>query len=217
VNAVRKRKRRRVVRRLRTFRRPRRLSPVRAPSTMDPRVAIREAPPPRLGERAGPGALVRQLASWPPRRWLVAAGTASAVALLTGTPTDVVPNPLYVRMTPVVWWNYPIWALSAVLAGLVVATYVRAGPTPRARRDGGVAFGGSALSFFAVGCPICNKLVVAALGAGGALSYFGPVQPAIGVASIALLGVALAFRLRALAACSVGPAPAVRSRPAVSR
>jgi hypothetical protein len=28
-------------------------------------------------------------------------------------------------MTPVVWWDYPIWAISAVLFGLVAATYVR--------------------------------------------------------------------------------------------
>jgi hypothetical protein len=154
---------------------------------------------------AGLRAFVRELGAWPRRRWVVALSTAFAVGLVIGTPTDVVPNPLYVRMTPVTWWNYPIWAVSAVLAGLVVATYVRVGPTPNARRDGATAFGGGAFSVLAVGCPICNKLVVAALGTGGALSYFGPVQPIIGVASLALLGVALALRLRAHIACKAMP------------
>jgi hypothetical protein len=144
------------------------------------------------------------------RRVLVAAGVAVAVALATGIPTDLVPNPFFVRMTPVVWWNYPIWVVSAVLAGLVAATYVRAGVKIAGRRPAGGALGGGVLSLFAIGCPICNKVVVAALGVGGALSYFGPAQPLIGLASIALLGVALAVRVRALAACPVPPASAAR-------
>jgi hypothetical protein len=141
----------------------------------------------------------------------VAAGVGVAVALATGIPTDVVPNPLYVRMTPVVWWSYPVWAVAAILAGLVAATYVRAGPNVAGRRPAGGAVGGGVLSLFAVGCPICNKLVVAALGAGGATSYFGPAQPLLGLASIALLGTALALRLRAALACSVGAGSHVRA------
>jgi hypothetical protein len=27
-------------------------------------------------------------------------------------------------MTPVLWWNYPVWVLTAILTGLIVATYV---------------------------------------------------------------------------------------------
>jgi hypothetical protein len=142
--------------------------------------------------------------AWPLRRWLVAALVAAAVALATGIPTDVVPNPLYRRMTPVVWWNYPIWAASAVLVGLIAATYVRA-PRGVTRRTGGGTFGGGLLSFLAVGCPICNKLVVAALGVSGALAYFGPVQPFVGVAALVLLAMTLAVRLRSALACPVEP------------
>jgi hypothetical protein len=174
------------------------------------RASPRSFPEPRVAMHAR--GLATELAAWSPRRWLVAAGTALAVALATGLPTDVVPNPFYVRMTPVVWWNYPIWAVAAILAGLVAATYVRAARTAKHHRQAGTAFGGSVLSFFAVGCPICNKLVVAALGSSGALSYFGPAQPAIGLASIGLLATALAFRVRA-AACSVRPtSPSLRAR-----
>jgi hypothetical protein len=51
-----------------------------------------------------------------------------------------------------------------------------------------------------VGCPVCNKLVVLLLGAGGALSYFAPLQPVLGMVSLALLAYALCTRLRALGA-----------------
>jgi hypothetical protein len=96
-----------------------------------------------------------------------------------------------------------VWLASAPLVGLLVATYVR---PPRhsvlhARDDAGAGrttLGGIA-AFFAIGCPICNKLVVAALGVSGALSIFAPLQPLIGAASVALLAATLVWRLRARA------------------
>ena len=130
----------------------------------------------------------------------MAAAVAVALALVLGTPTDIVPTPFYRRMTPVVWWDYPIWAVSALLGGLIAATYVRAGGNP----VGGVrrASGGGALSFLAVGCPTCNKLVVSLLGAGGALSWFAPLQPLLGLAGVALLSATLVARLRAQSSCA---------------
>jgi hypothetical protein len=148
---------------------------------------------------------LRQLSVWGPRRRVVALLVALAVAAAIGVPTDLVPTSLYGRMTPVVWWNYAIWALVAVLAGLVAATYVGGGDAAPGRAHGG-GFAGGLASFFAVGCPICNKLVVAMLGAGGALSYFAPIQPVLGVFGIALLGASLVVRLRRLDACSASRA-----------
>ncbi len=37
---------------------------------------------------------------------------------------------------------------------------------------------------FAIGCPVCNKLVVLALGFSGALAYFEPIQPALALAGL---------------------------------
>jgi hypothetical protein len=65
---------------------------------------------------------------------------------------------------------------------------------------------GGLLTFFAVGCPVCNKVVLLALGTSGALTYFEPVQPLLSVGAIALLGWALARRLTYQATCPV-PAP----------
>ncbi|MDQ2905947.1 MAG: hypothetical protein M3Y81_20690, partial [Chloroflexota bacterium] len=54
------------------------------------------------------------------------------------------------------------------------------------------------LSFFSVGCPICNKLVVFLLGLGGAMTFFNPLRPFLGIASIVLLAVTLFLRVRVL-------------------
>jgi hypothetical protein len=146
--------------------------------------------------------VVWQLASWPPRRWSVAAAVTGLTALATGIPTDVIPNPVFERMTPVAWWSYPVWAATALLAGLVAATYVRSGGGAR-HGSPRVAGAGGLLSFLAVGCPACNKAAVLALGASGATTYFGPVQPFLAVLGLTLLAATLALRLRGAAACAV--------------
>jgi hypothetical protein len=55
-------------------------------------------------------------------------------------------------------------------------------------------------AFLAIGCPLCNKVVLIALGAGGAMSIWAPIQPILGAASVLLLGVTVAWRLRRRAA-----------------
>ena len=147
------------------------------------------------------------LRGWPLKRWTVAAVVCLAAALVIGVPTGIVSTGFYTRMTPVVWWNYPVWAVSAVLVGLLAATYVRDGaPAPAAPDRGGRAVGGTLLTTFAVGCPVCNKLVVALIGASGATSYWAPLQPVLGLASVALLLAGLSLRLRGQLAC---PAPGI--------
>ncbi|WP_103533066.1 hypothetical protein [Streptomyces sp. SM11] len=162
----------------------------------------------RSWSRAG-----KALRAWRPSQWLVAGLGALATALAVGVPTDVVPTPLFGRSVPVQWWNYPALALTAVLAGLVLSTYVRppvAPPvTPPSTQppgtvlDGRMGALGGVLSFFAVGCPVCNKLVLVLLGSSGALSYWAPLQPLFAVASIALLTEAALRRLSTQGRCPV--------------
>ena len=141
--------------------------------------------------------MIESLRGWPLRRWVTAAVAAVVVALLVGLPTDVIPNPVFGRPVPVTWWSYPTLALTAMLGGLLAATYVRERvPTTAAdapARRGGVA---GMLAFFAVGCPVCNKIVVLALGTTGAMRWFPPLQHLLAVASIALMAAALRARLR---------------------
>lgn len=143
------------------------------------------------------------LRRWDPRRWWVALVAALVTALVIGIPTDVIPNPVFSRPVDVTWWSIPVLVVTAVLGGLLAATYVRGGEVQdldRSARVGGI---GGLLGFFAVGCPVCNKLVVIALGTTGALELFAPVQPVLAVASIVVLAVALRARLRSQSVCPV--------------
>lgn len=146
-------------------------------------------------------ALAGLLLPW--RRALAAVVAGGAVALVIGIPTDVVPNPWFTRMTPVRTLDVVFLAATAVVLGLLAATYVVADRSVSATARGGIT--GGLLSWLAVGCPICNKLVVALAGVSGALTYFGPLQPILGAGGVALGLWALRTRIRALAACPVAP------------
>ncbi len=158
---------------------------------------------PRTQQRPSIAEALTGLRRWPARRWFAVLGAAAVVALLVGIPTGVISTPWYTRMTPVLWWNYPIWAATAALSGLAVATYVRTGNRGDSPRVG--ILGGGILSTFAVGCPICNKLVVLAIGTSGALNVWAPVQPVLGAGAVALLAYAVLRRLQAEFSCPAAP------------
>ncbi len=160
---------------------------------------------------SGPAGAVAQLRRWSPTRWLVAVICSVAVSLAVGLPTDVIPNPVFGRPVPVTWWSYPVLVLTAVLGGLLVATYLQDsggglerfpdefdGDSERTARTGGAA---GLLSVFAVGCPVCNHLVVLAVGVTGARQWFEPLQPVLAAMSLTLLAYALVARLTSAASC----------------
>lgn len=143
---------------------------------------------------------------WPLRRWMVAAVSALVTVVVIGIPTVLIPNPVFGRAVPVTWWAWPVLVVTAVLSGLVAATYVA--------RPGAVAvadettptrtsMAGGFLAYLAVGCPVCNKIALLALGATGAVRWFAPFQPFLGLAAVALLGYALRRRLAGERACPV--------------
>ncbi|WP_207956402.1 hypothetical protein [Rubrobacter marinus] len=140
---------------------------------------------------------------WGMRRYLMAVLAGGGWLVVSGVPTGILETPFYVRMTPVEWWNYPFWLASAVLVGLLVATYVSYSGAGSAPGSESKAIGGGLFSVFAIGCPVCNKLVVLALGSGGAMTYFAPVQPVLGFLSVGLLLYALRVRLAGQRACAV--------------
>lgn len=151
-------------------------------------------------------ASAKTLGGWPLRRWVAATLVAVGAGLVMGVPTGIVRTGFYHRMTPVTWWDYPVWALSAVLIGLVCATYVRDdGPRAVLPDSSRRTFGATLLSTFAVGCPICNQLVVALIGVSGALSYFAPIQPLLGLISLSVLTAGLLVRLRGALSCPAPP------------
>lgn len=127
---------------------------------------------------------------------------AVILALLAGTviaiPTRLLPNSFFSRMTPTRPQDYLFLVVTSGLLGLTLAL------RSTVPEDAKTAAGGIG-AVLAVGCPVCNKLVVALLGTGGALSIFAPLQPVIGAAAAALLVVGLRHQLRSLdaPACAI--------------
>lgn len=143
------------------------------------------------------------LRTWRARRFAVALGVAVLAAAVTGVPADLIDTPLFGRQVAVTDWAYPVWIVSSILIGLLVATEIRPGEP---------AAGGGLLALFAVGCPLCNKPVVLLLGTSGALNWFAPIQPVLGGLAVVGLATALVLRLRAQAFCEVLPGGYEESR-----
>lgn len=130
-----------------------------------------------------------------------------SVAVLTyfviALPTAVVENPVFGREIGVTSWSVTVIVISSILTGLLTATYVKndfSDENPRQLKIGGA---GALLSYFAVGCPVCNKLALIALGYSGAIQYFAPIQPYLAVVGIALLAYSLRMRLNNEYSCSL--------------
>lgn len=128
------------------------------------------------------------------RGWLLALAATVLTLAFIAIPTDIIANPIFRRMIPVRDQDYVFWALTGPLVGLIAGTYAMGASSSG---QGGM-FSGGFLSFLAVGCPLCNKLVIVLLGTSGALSFFAPAQLFLGIAAVALLGVTLQLRVRAL-------------------
>lgn len=145
--------------------------------------------------------LLAPLASMNRWYWVRALLIAAASALAIAVPTRLVPNGFFTRMTPTRPQDYGFLVVSSALVGLMFAARPPAGGAEGSALAGGVG------TYLAVGCPICNKVVVTLLGASGAMMYFAPIQPILGIGAVGLLLVALRRRLRAVSAESCAAPP----------
>jgi hypothetical protein len=145
------------------------------------------------------------------RFWLRAAASGAAVALVIGMPTVLIENSFFRRMTPTSPWQYVAWMAGALLSGMVLSASHLPGASCR---PGGRALAGGGLTYLAVGCPICNKVVVALLGVSGALHYFAPIQPLLGVLGIAVLLLTLRAAIHTIA---LGSPPLPKQNAALPR
>lgn len=156
------------------------------------------------------------LAQWSPRRWWATLAFGVGIALIISLPTAVIPNPIFGRAIEVTWWSYPTVILSGILGGLLMASYVREPAAAQSEddsesvptdelKDPALRWGtiGGFVSFFAVGCPVCNKLILIALGTTGAVNWFAPIQPFLALVSILFMVWALDMRLKNQDSCSL--------------
>jgi hypothetical protein len=161
----------------------------------------------------------------------MAAWTALAMVAF-GLVSAIIPNPVFGRQVPPAPFAIWVWLVSAPLMGVIGATYTApaasaspvdaqpfgpvtlsargsAAPAPAGRTTAsGTTLGtiGSLGAFLAIGCPVCNKIALALLGASGAMTVYAPLQPLIGALSLLLLlgTIAWRFRIRARGgACAI--------------
>ncbi len=135
------------------------------------------------------------LRSWTSRRWLFAFGSTILTALIISLPTAVIQTPIFDREIAVTAWSIPVIVLTSILSGLLFATYIKNQSGNNEDESLKIGGAGAFFSMLAVGCPVCNKLALLALGYSGAIKYFAPVQPLLAVAGILFLLYALHKRL----------------------
>ena len=156
--------------------------------------------------------MVTELLELPRSTWPRAVVFAGIAALLIAVPSDLIDTPIFGRPVEVRWIDYVILAITSALIGLIFA--IRPAPAdPDASeelavtvdRQGTRTIWGGFVSFLAVGCPVCNQAVVALIGVSGALSWWAPVQPFVGLLAVGLLLYTLRKRLNTykLATCPI--------------
>lgn len=161
----------------------------------------------RLDDRASEPAA--PVVAWerPKPRVGVALLAAVATFLVIGLPTDIVPNPVFGREIPVRPWEPYVLVLTSILTGLWFGLQRARAATPDDEDSSVPTLSAAGLALFAVACPVCNKIVLIALGTSGALGFWEPLQPWLAAISlVALTGSVLyAARRRPCAdgACTV--------------
>ncbi len=119
-----------------------------------------------------------------------------AIFVFLGIITVLIPNSLFVRMTPVYFYDYIFFVLTSILSGVYVALWHYSRNTNSKRSC--MTVGGIVAGFFSFGCAICNKLLILVLGLTTITTYFMPIQPILGVFGLILLSYAIYTQYRKL-------------------
>ena len=125
--------------------------------------------------------------------------TAAAFGLTVGVITGAIDTPIFERATPAYAIDYPIWTANALLVGALAGVSVYAA-RQRQSFGSGTIYAGGFLSAFAISCPLCNGLLVAAFGTGAAANVFDPARPFIGGLTALFMAFVLYRRIRTLRA-----------------
>ncbi|HKX69422.1 MAG TPA: hypothetical protein VJN29_19570, partial [Intrasporangium sp.] len=97
--------------------------------------------------------------------------------LVIGLPTDIVTNPIFGREVPVRPWEPWVLLATSLLTGLWFGLQrtrriVAADGTVGGDDSSVPTLSAAGLALFAVACPVCNKIVLVALGTSGALGVW---------------------------------------------
>lgn len=135
----------------------------------------------------------------------LAAGVTATILMMTviGVSSDVIANPWFTRMIPVKAFDWVVLIAMSVLTGGLVVTFVLDRNSFVGARAG---LASGILGWFAVSCPLCNKVVLGLLGTSGTAAWFEPAQPFMGAVAVLLAAGALVVRIRMLLSASC-PSP----------
>ena len=153
--------------------------------------------------------VISELRALPRATWPRAVLFAAVAAVVIAIPSDLIDTPIFGRPVAARWIDYVILAVTSALIGLILAIRPEPGDSAElvaaTERQGTRTIWGGFVSFLAVGCPVCNQAIVALVGVSGALSWWAPVQPFVGLLAVALLLYTLRKRLNTyrLASCPV--------------
>lgn len=117
---------------------------------------------------------------------LIAVGLSTLFFIIMGTPTALVPNPFiqYVRMIEPTLLDYFFLVTTSIMLAVLISLKLYF----KSEKMGVKELVGGGAGFVAFSCPICNVLLVALLGGATIMAFIEPLRPALGVASIAILG-----------------------------
>ena len=118
---------------------------------------------------------------------------------LLGAVTALIPNPIFTRMVQITTWDY----LFLILLPILLSTFIflKLENKSKDQKNEYTAFGAAFVSIFALGCPICNALLISIFSATALLAYFDPYRPVLGLISSVLLIVAIAFEYKNCSVC----------------
>ena len=141
--------------------------------------------------------------NWSRQRWFIAILSSVITGLVIALPTAIIENPIFGRDIAVTLWSIPVLLITSILSGMLFATYIRNESSLDEDKSLKLGTAGALFSFLAVGCPVCNKIALIALGYSGAIKYFAPVQPYLAILGVVILSYALIKRLDGEITCKI--------------
>ena len=118
------------------------------------------------------------------------------IFVFMGLVTVLIPNNIFIRMTPIYFYDYVFLILTSVLSGAYATLWHYSKKTSHNRSC--LTASGVVAGFFSFGCAICNKLLILIIGLAGVTTYFMPIQPLIGAIGIMILSYAVYRQYRNL-------------------
>ncbi len=129
---------------------------------------------------------------------IISIGTAVLSYMIFGIVAAIISNKFFTRMTPVGWLEQASLIITSLLLGAYFGLACYAKSTNKVCNR--TAAAGGVFGFLTFGCSICNKILVFFLGIAGVLTYFDPLRPLLGIASILFLGFSIIQKYKSIQA-----------------